>query len=314
MILVLLAAAFSAVSVQSAFATFHEMNVREVYPGSAAAPESEYVELQMWASGQNLVGGHTISVYNAAGTQVGAAKFLNDVSNAANQSTIVAATPAAESEFGFTADVGLTPTGPPEPAGMLNPAGGAVCWESLDCVAWGSFSGSPKSPTGSPAAPGGIPDGMALRRSIARGCASLLEASDDRDDSAGDFDLVFPNPRPNSVAPTEHPCEEASGGGQNGPGGGKGGGGATGAPQTLLKGKPAKRTHDRTPTFRFASDEDGASFQCKIDGKPFKACRSPFTTKKLAFGHHTFKVRARDRSGELDASPASYGFKVVKAA
>ena len=48
---------------QPALATFHEMMIREVYPGSAAHPDSEYVELQMWAPGQNLVGGHQISAY-----------------------------------------------------------------------------------------------------------------------------------------------------------------------------------------------------------------------------------------------------------
>ncbi len=44
-----------------ALATFHEMMIREVYPGSGASPNSEYVELQMWAPGQNFVGGHQIS-------------------------------------------------------------------------------------------------------------------------------------------------------------------------------------------------------------------------------------------------------------
>jgi len=37
-------------------ATFHLMRIREVYPGSAANPGAEYVELQMYASGQNFVG------------------------------------------------------------------------------------------------------------------------------------------------------------------------------------------------------------------------------------------------------------------
>ncbi len=36
-------------------ATFHLMSIREVYPGSAAAPESSYVELQMYAAGQEMV-------------------------------------------------------------------------------------------------------------------------------------------------------------------------------------------------------------------------------------------------------------------
>jgi hypothetical protein len=293
--------AFSALSAQSAFATFHEMVVREVYPGSALAPESEYVELQMYAPGQNFVGGHTITVYNAAGAQVSSAKFTAKMDNGANQATIVAATPVAESEFGFAADVAL------EPAGLIKPEGGAVCWETLDCVTWGNFAGAAQSPAGSPAAPGGIPDGQALRRKIAPGCASLLEESDDTNNSLADFEAVFPAPRPNSVAPTEKPCTSAGGGNQ-----GAGGKGSEDAPQTSLRGKPAKKTHDRTPTFRFTASESSADFQCKLDGKPFKACRSPFTAKKLTFGRHTFRVRAKGQTGDIDPSPAVFSFTVLR--
>jgi hypothetical protein len=302
---VALGLAFSALTAQTAFATFHEIVFREIYPGSVAVPESQYVELQMYAAGQNFVGGHFVSFYNAAGTQIGTAKFGGEVKNGANQATILIATPAAALEFSVTADLTMSP-------GLLSPAGGAVCWEAFDCVSWGNFTGSVSPPPGSPATPGGIPDGMALRRTIAPGCASLLEESDDSNNSSADFEAVFPAPRPNSVAPSERPCGGAGGGGggggQNGPGGGKG----ANAPQTSLRGKPAKRTRDRTPTFRFRSNDDSAGFQCKVDGKPFRACRSPFTTKKLSFGKHAFRVRAKSRSGEVDASPALFRFTVLK--
>ena len=39
----------------------------------------------------------------------------------------------------------------------------------------------------------------------------------------------------------------------------------SGAPQTSLGHKPPKRSHDRTPTFRFDADEAGASFECRVD-------------------------------------------------
>ena len=55
--------------------------------------------------------------------------------------------------------------------------------------------------------------GMALRRSIAPGCSTLLEPSDDTNDSATDFSLTTPNPRSNSVTPTEMPCTPGGGGG-----------------------------------------------------------------------------------------------------
>ncbi len=299
-LIVALASLLALVWPAAAPATFHEMSIREVYAGSS---ESQYVELQMWAAGQNLVGGHVLKTYSAAGAVTSTNTFASDVPNGANQSTILLATPGAEAEFGVTADTGLA-------AGGLEAGGGAVCWETLDCVAWGSFAGfvgNAPSPTGSPAA--AIPAGMALRRTISPGCATLLEPTDDRDNSAADFSAVFPAPRPNSVAPGERRCP----GSNESPFGVVPGGGTSnkGAPQTTLRRKPGKMIHDRTPTFRFASSESGSTFQCKLDGKPFRSCRSPFTTKPLALGKHSFKVRAQDDSGKLDPSPASYGFKIV---
>ena len=83
------------------------------------------------------------------------------------------------------------------------------------------------------------------------------------------------------------------------------------APETTISAKPSPKTHDRTPTFRFGSDEAGSAFQCQVDGKPFKPCRSPFTTKSLSFGRHTVKIRAVD-GGLTDPTPAKFSFKVVR--
>lgn len=282
-------------------ATFHEMSIREVYPGSIAQPDAEYVELQMWAPGQNLVGGHWLKTYNASGGLLSTTTFANDVAGDANQSTILLATPAAESAFGVVPDTAMAP-------GQLDPSGGAACWaETIDCVSWGSFSGALASPAGSPAAPSGIPDGLALRRTISPGCATLLEPTDDRDNSAADFSPVFPGPRPNSVPPTEHACGSAGQQGSGGPSSQD----ERGTPQTTLKRKPPRKGRDRTPTFRFVADESGSTFQCKLDSRPFRPCRSPFTIAKLPLGQHTFKVRARDDSGTLDPSPATFSFKVT---
>jgi hypothetical protein len=297
-LLAAVAALASLAIVPAAQASFHLIKVREVYPGSAAAPEAEYVELQMFASGQNFVKGHILRTYSATGVVSGTSTFAANVAGGANQSTILLATPAAEAQFAVTGDAPLA-----SPGG-LSPSGGAVCWEELDCVSWGSFSGSLPSPAGTPAP--AIPDGMALGRNISGGCATALENSDDTNDSAADFSAVAPAPRPNSAPPTETLCT-TSGGGSGG-----GGGSSAGAPQTILRGKPHKRTTDRTPTFRFGADESGVHFQCKLDGKPFRGCRSPFTTKRLSFGRHRFRVRAVDSDGKTDATPASYSFKVIR--
>lgn len=290
----------------SAGATFHLIQIREVYAGSGANPGSEYVELQMWAEDQQHVAGHLLRTYNATGAVTGTDAFPTDVPRGADQSTLVLATPEAEAEFGFLADAPLNPSG------RLDPSGGAVCWELLDCVAWGNFSGSLPITAGTPAAAAGIPDGMALRRSIAADCATLLEPTDDHDNSAADFAPAFPSPRPNSVAPSERGCVAAPG--ALGPGGSGAGGqaaGGRGAPDTTLRGKPPKASHDATPSFRFGADEAGSRFECRIDARAFVGCRSPFTAKSLPPGHHTFRVRARDTSGRVDPSPASYRFRVL---
>lgn len=284
-----------------AAADFHLVSLREIFPGETGSPEAEYVEMQAYTAGQNFVSGHSVTFYGPGGTATGSESFGKDLADGQNQMTFVMATPAAESRFGFTADETMAPN-------LIDQAGGAVCWAALDCVAWGSFSGSLPASAGSPAlAPGGIPDGMALRRTIAPGCATLLEAGDDRDDSALDFAAVFPAPRPNSSPPAERVCSSAGG-----PVAGPDGDGSRAAPQTKLRRGPPRKTRDRTPTFRFTSSEPGASFECRLDRKPFKTCRSSFTARRLSFGPHTFRVRARDASGQADPTAASHSFRVVR--
>jgi hypothetical protein len=84
----------------------------------------------------------------------------------------------------------------------------------------------------------------------------------------------------------------------------------THAPDTRLTAGPSGLINDRTPAFAFSSTEVGSTFQCKVDGGAFGSCSSPRTTSSLADGSHTFAVRAVDRAGNVDASPASRSFTV----
>ena len=61
----------------------------------------------------------------------------------------------------------------------------------------------------------------------------------------------------------------------------------------------AKRLRDRTPTVRFRARDDSGSVRtsCAVDARPWKACSSPYTTRRLRPGRHTVKVRATDPSG-----------------
>ena len=241
-------------------------------------------------------------LFDSTGASLGSVAFDADVARGSTQSTLVLASPEAEAQFGVVADKGMV-------GGKLNPAGGAICWEALDCIAWGSFKGSLPSPAGSPADPAGIPDGMALRRTIAPGCPTLLEGSDDRNDSAADFADAFPAPRPNSVPPGERACA-----GQGPAGGypGQGGSGGSDRPQTKLGRKPAKRDSRPDANLRLqlpvAPVRPSSASSTSV---PYKRCRSPFTAPRLSLGAHVFRVKARLPGGLADRSPATWRFKVT---
>jgi plastocyanin len=81
-------------------------------------------------------------------------------------------------------------------------------------------------------------------------------------------------------------------------------------PDTTITLKPRAKTKDRTPTFKFTASIAGAAFRCRIDGKPAKACRSPYTTPSLKPGRHTFRVAAV-ANGSTDTTAAAWTFNVV---
>ena len=274
-----------------AAAAFHLTKVSEVYAGTGIAGTDDYIELQAFESGQNLVGGHEITVYDDNGVLVHTFAFPGDAPNAQTQRTIlVGAGPLAN---------GVDPDFI-DPALDLGPRknGGAVCFESqpVDCVAWGDFAGPSSLPgaVGNPVSPTGLPNGSSITRSIASGCSTLLEASDDTDDSAADFAVTTNRtPRPNTEAPTERAC-----------------GGRGDAPDTKIDKGPKKRTSKTSAKFRFSSSDEGADFECSLDGTRFKQCSSPLKVKRLKKGRHTFEVRAAT-DGAKDGSPASYRWRVV---
>lgn len=84
----------------------------------------------------------------------------------------------------------------------------------------------------------------------------------------------------------------------------------TTAPRTSIRKRPKKRTTARVARFVFGSSEP-ASFQCKLDRRKFRPCprRARFRVKR---GRHTIRVRAIDTAGNVDRTPARYGWKVVK--
>ena len=65
-------------------------------------------------------------------------------------------------------------------------------------------------------------------------------------------------------------------------------------------------------TVRFSGTDANTplTFQCRIDSGRFSGCRSGKVFNGLAAGPHTIRVRARDKAGNLDRTPASQGFSV----
>ena len=175
-------------------ATFHLMKVVEVFAGTPASPQAQYVVLQMYASGQNLVGGHTVKFFNASGALVGTFTFSDYVPNGANQAKILIATPQAAAFFGITPDLSMT-------AAVLA-AGGKVCFsDTIDCVAWGGYTGS-SAGVGTPfnMAGGIVPGRAAVRRLNIAGSATALDGADDTNNCAVDFVTGLPAPRNNGGA------------------------------------------------------------------------------------------------------------------
>jgi len=278
-----------------ALASNHLIKIREVYAGSVTNPNSEYVELQMYAAGQNfLANAISLKLYDASGNVTSTFAPVTMDGNppmSQSQRRVLVASQEAKTEFHVSAGYTLAP------GDHISDAGGAVCYLPstpgfADCVSWGTFDNTsgtalPSATGGNVDSPGGIGDTHGIQRSIAPGCATLLEAGDDTNNPA-DWSEVFPVPLNNASPPPEIPC-----------------------PNTTLTKKPKARTTDRTPTFKFTSTINPATFECNLDGAGFSTCESPLTSRKLSFGKHTFKVRA-SANGATDPTPARASFRVVK--
>jgi hypothetical protein len=289
------------VAASAAQASYHLMKIREV--GQGAVGTGDYVVLQMYANGQNFVGSNSakIQTYNAAGAVQSTFTFTSDVPFGDSQRTIYVARNEMIT-FPATPDV-ITPD-------LVLTNEGAVCFgqtfganQAIDCVSYGNFPGvmgGDPSPMGTPApAPAA---GQALLRSITPGCPTLLEASDDTNNSLADFAIAAQNPRNNAAAPTETQCT----------GGGGGGGTADNdPPQTTITDGPKKRSFKRRISIAFKSSEQDSHFKCRLDGGAFASCQSPFKDR-VKRGKHSFEVFAVDQAGNEDRSPARVEFKVKK--
>jgi PKD repeat protein len=81
--------------------------------------------------------------------------------------------------------------------------------------------------------------------------------------------------------------------------------GDTTAPDTTITEGPMGQGRGPAATFTFTSSEPGSTFECSLDGGAWAACSSPATFNKLGTGEHELRVRATDKAGNTDASPAA---------
>lgn len=174
----------------SAGATFHQMKIVEIFPGGTGGPapaaEAQYVMLQMYTGGQTEVSGHTVTIYNAAGAVSATFTFTGNLTSGNSQDTVLLATTEAEGFFTLVSDLSLG-AGP-----AFSASGGKICFEDIDCVSWGNFSGSPNSPSPS-GQPFAYPEGLIVGHAIVRDTSHgnpALQDGDDTNDSSADFDCA----------------------------------------------------------------------------------------------------------------------------
>jgi hypothetical protein len=88
------------------------------------------------------------------------------------------------------------------------------------------------------------------------------------------------------------------------------------APDTSIDSvDPSKSTTNSTSiSFNFSSSTEGNTFWCSLDGAPAEKCTSPVSYSNLASGNHNFKVYAQSPQGLVDATPASYSWKIDNSA
>jgi hypothetical protein len=259
----------------SAQASFHLIYVSEVYPGSTAQPQSSYVELQMYEDEEHFLGNHSVTLYNSAGGTIGTFAVPADLPGPSiSQQTALVGDDGVEAAFGVKPDLISSSFNIPA-------AGGAACWTGLDCVSWGSFSGS-TSPASGVSAPG-IPNGSALARRISRGpCANRLDEQDDSNDSDTDFVDAPPSPQAYTTVPSPPACVPPAP-----------------TPAVLIDSNPANPTSSTTAGFTFHGNPAATDFECRLDLGAYADCDSGEVSYAgpLAEGIHAFRVRGANANG-----------------
>lgn len=76
-------------------------------------------------------------------------------------------------------------------------------------------------------------------------------------------------------------------------------------PDTLLSSRSPWMQSAESTLLEFSSSEPGGSFECSLGGADFTPCTSPLLLEQLEPRDYTFRVRARDKAGNVDSEPAT---------
>jgi Tol biopolymer transport system component len=82
------------------------------------------------------------------------------------------------------------------------------------------------------------------------------------------------------------------------------------APNGRIGKHPKKRSRRRRARFTFSSDLPGSHFECKLDKRGFRPCRSPFV-RRLRPGRHALRLRAISAAGLADPTSAVFRWRIL---
>ena len=81
-------------------------------------------------------------------------------------------------------------------------------------------------------------------------------------------------------------------------------------PDTTIDSQPDEQTESTSATFTFSSNQGGVTFRCALDTAEPEPCTSPVTYNNLTPGAHEFLVEAVGPEGNVDPSPAEFGWEI----
>jgi hypothetical protein len=82
------------------------------------------------------------------------------------------------------------------------------------------------------------------------------------------------------------------------------------APDTVLTERPPVADNSVVVRFDFESAEPNVTYECSVDNAAFVACEPDQEFGPLGEGPHSFAVRALDRAGNVDSTPAIHAWSI----